>query len=260
MGGNALQISYSPGGENQGAGANTDGKMWAVTLQGQWGRLGAGYDWTKLTGNTPAVGSQASSTGHKLRAGWTYQPGGQISLLWVKSVQDNGGFTAISTNNVAVANALGLVPDITATSLSQTSWGLSWEHMFGNVQALAQWGKVNNITGCAVAGRCDNTNATTWMLGCALHLLQAHGNVRELRHDPKRQQLQHGLHRRLDDFGEHNPAAGAGRHEYRAWPGSGECRRRSAVVRRWHHSQFLISASPHRVRDKRAPQGARFLL
>ena len=163
--GKAIQISYSPGGENQGPGANTDGKLWAVTLQGQWGGFGAGYDWTKLTGNSPAVGSQASSTGHKLRTGWTYQPGGQISLLWVKSVQDNGGFTVIATNSVAVANALALVPDITATSLSQTSWGLSWEHMFGNVQALAQWGKVNNITGCAVAGRCDNTNATTWMLG-----------------------------------------------------------------------------------------------
>lgn len=165
MGGNALQISYSPGGEAQGAGANTDGRLLALTLQGQWGGLGAGYDWARLTGNTPAVGSQASSTGHKLRAGWTYRPGGQISLLWVKSVQDNGGFTVISTNNAAVANALGLVPDVTATSLSQASWGLSWEHLFGNVQALAQWGKVNNITGCAVASRCDNTSATTWVLG-----------------------------------------------------------------------------------------------
>lgn len=165
MGDNALQITYSPGGESQGAGAQTDGRLWGVTLQGQWGAYGAGYDWTKLTGNSPAVGSQASSTGHKLRTGWTYQPGGQISLLWVKSVQDNGGFTAIFAPSVAVANALALVPDVTATSLSQTSWGLNWEHMFGKVQALAQWGKVNNITGCAVAGRCDNTNATTWMLG-----------------------------------------------------------------------------------------------
>jgi len=165
MGGNALQVSYSPGGESQGAGANTDGRLWAVTLQGQWGAFGAGYDWTQVKGNSPAVGSQAASTGHKVRTGWTYQPGGQISLLWVKSVQDNGGFTVISTNNAAVANALALVPDITATSLSQTSWGLSWEHMFGNVQALAGWGKVNNITGCAITGRCDNTNATTWLLG-----------------------------------------------------------------------------------------------
>jgi predicted porin len=165
MGGNALQVSYSPGGESQAAGANTDGRMWALTVQGQWGALGAGYDWVNLRGNSPAAGPQAVSTGHKLRAGWTYQPGGQISLLWVKSVQDNGGFTVISTNNVAVANALALVPDITATSLSQTSWGVNWEHTFGNVQALAAWGKVNNIPGCAIAGRCDNTSATTWLLG-----------------------------------------------------------------------------------------------
>jgi predicted porin len=165
MGGNALQISYSPGGEAQAAGANTDGRLWALTLQGQWGAIGAGYDWMNLRGNSPAAGSQASSTGHKLRAGWTYRPGGQISVLWVKSVQDNGGYTAIFTNSAAAAAVLAVVPDITATSLSQTSWGLSWEHLFGNVQALAQWGKVNNITGCAIAGRCDNTNATAWMVG-----------------------------------------------------------------------------------------------
>lgn len=163
--GKAIQISYSPGGENQGPGANTDGRLWAVTLQGHWGGFGVGYDWTKVTGNTPAVGSQASSTGHKFRTGWTYQPGGQISFLWVKSVQDHGGSTAILTNNIAVANALALLPDITAASLSQTSWGVNWEHLFGNVQALAAWGKVNNITGCAIAGRCDNTGATTWLVG-----------------------------------------------------------------------------------------------
>ena len=184
MGGKAIQISYSPGGESQGAGLNADGKLWAVTLQGQWGPFGAGYDWARMWGNTPAAPiapataaacgvalavptalcSQPSTTGHKLRAGWTYQPGGQISVLWVKSVQDNGGATAILT---AVGSAaLALVPDTYASSLSQTSWGLSWEHLFGNVQALAQWGRVNNITGCSnrVAGACDNTNATSWMI------------------------------------------------------------------------------------------------
>ena len=178
MGGTSVQVSYAPGSEAQAANANTDAKLWALTLQHQAGPFMAGYDFTRMWGNTPAANAacgtaaglpslcaQPSTTGHKLRAGWFYQPGGQISLLWVKSVQDNGGFTVISTNNPAVANALGLVPDVTASSLSQSSWGLSWEHLFGNVQALAQWGKVNNISGCAVASRCDNTSATTWVAG-----------------------------------------------------------------------------------------------
>jgi predicted porin len=176
--GTAVQISYSPGSEAQGANANVDAKLWAITLQQQWRTVTVGYDWTKMSGNSPASNAacgtaaglpslcgQPSSTGHKLRAGWFYQPGGQISLLWVKSVQDNGGYSVIALGNPAVANLLGLVPDVTATSLSQTSWGVGWEHMFGNVQALAQWGKINNITGCAVSGKCDNTGATTWLLG-----------------------------------------------------------------------------------------------
>ena len=154
-GGFAGQLSYSPGGEAAQAGANADGKLWAATLQGQWG-----YDWTKVWGNSPAAGSRATSTGHKLRAGWFYQPGAVLSLIWVKSEQDNGGILAVA----GVPAALGLLPDV-APSLSQTSWGLNWEHAFGNVQALAQWGKVNNITGCVTAGACNDTNATTWVLG-----------------------------------------------------------------------------------------------
>ena len=191
MGGYALQVSYSPGGEAQSAGNNTDGKLWAITAQGQWGPFAAGYDWTKQWGNTPpfsaacgtatatpAQCAQPASTGHKLRAGWTYQPGGQISLLWVKSVQDNGGSTVIALNTISalgnnypvVANLTAMVPDIRATNLTQTSWGLNWEHLFGNVQALAQWGKVNNITGCvtpvtATFRGCNDTNATSWLLG-----------------------------------------------------------------------------------------------
>jgi len=183
MGGNAIQISYSPGSEAQAAGANADAKLWAVTLQGQWGAFGAGYDYAKMWGNTPVVSptcgaalglpasaipactNQPATTGHKVRAAWTYQPGGQVSFLWVKSIQDNGGYTAIALNNPTAANFIGLPPDLTAGSLKQDAWGLSWEHLFGNVQALAQWGKVSNITGCSRAGACDNTSATNWIVG-----------------------------------------------------------------------------------------------
>lgn len=160
-------LSYSPGGEAAPLGGNTDGRLWGATLQGQWGAIGAGYDWVNVRGNAPTSGAaQAASTGHKLRAGWTYATGSQISVLWVKSIQDHGGAMAISGINAAVPNILPESNAVAANlSLSQTSWGLSWEHTFGNYQGFGQWAKVNNITGCSTMGACDNTNATSWMAG-----------------------------------------------------------------------------------------------
>ena len=161
MSGVSAIISYSPNGEAAGGGANADGKLWAATIHGQWGPFGAGYDWVKNRGNSPAAGNAAAATGHKFRIGMYYAPGSQVSAIWTKLVHDNGGALAIA----AGAAAFALLPDPTPTaSLSQTSWGLNWEHTMGNVQAFAQWAKVNNVTGCVLAGRCDNTNATSWMV------------------------------------------------------------------------------------------------
>ncbi len=165
MGGYAFQASYSPRAEAVQANGDTSGRLFGVTAQGQWGPFGAGYDWVKDRGNSPAAGNTPASTGHKARAAWQYQPGGQISVIWVKSVQDNGGAGAVALG-LATATALGLTPpDAAATSVTQTSWGLNWEHALGNWQALAQWAKVNHITGCVTAGLCDDTGATAWTLG-----------------------------------------------------------------------------------------------
>lgn len=161
MGGVSAILSYSPNGEASAVNVNTDGRLWGLTVHGQWGGIGAGYDWVRNRGNLPAVGSAAVSTGHKLRAGMYYAPGSQVSLIWSKSVQENGGALVIA----AGAAGFALLPDPTATaSLSQTGWGLNWEHTFGNVQAFAQWAKVGNISGCVVAGACSNTNAKSWLL------------------------------------------------------------------------------------------------
>lgn len=183
-------VSYAVNGESRPAGANTDGRLWGVTVQGQWGAVGAGYDWVKNRGNTGTGigGAQPASTGHKLRAGWAYQPGAQLAVIWAKVEQDNGGFAAITTAGAGFPLALGLAltPDATATGLSQTSWGLSWEHTFGNMQALAQWARVNNITGCNVAGACNNTGATTWMAGLRYNVSKRTGlyvNYTTIRND-----------------------------------------------------------------------------
>ena len=155
MGGMNAVISYSPGRqEAQGVNLKADGKLWGLTLQGTWGRFAGGLDWVKDQGNSSAAGTQAATTGTKLRGGWTYVPGASINLIWVRSKLTNGG----------VAPGQGGVVDATASSLEQDGWVINWEHLFGNVRALAQWGKMNKITGCQIAGRCDNTSMTGYML------------------------------------------------------------------------------------------------
>ena len=155
MGGMNAVVSYSPGRQEPvQANANADGKLWGVTLQGTWGQFAGGLDWVKDQANSPAVGSQKATTGTKLRGGWTYQPGASINLLWVRSKLTNGGAAPIQ----------GGVVDATASSLEQDGWVINWDHLFGNVRALAHWGKLNNISGCQIAGRCDNTSMTGYML------------------------------------------------------------------------------------------------
>jgi predicted porin len=177
MGGYLFQVSYAPNGETAAAGANTDGRLVGVTAQGQWGPFGAGVDWVKNKGNKPTTtGDAAASTGQKARAGWQYMPGAMVSVIWVKSIQDNGGAAVIATGqSAAVLQTFGLVADAAASRVQQTSWGVNWEQTFGNVQAIAQWAKVNDITGCITAGRCDDSGATSWMVGGRLNLSKRTG-------------------------------------------------------------------------------------
>ena len=156
MGGMNAVVSYSPNRQEPvQANANADGKLWGVTLQGTWGQFAGGLDWVKDQANSPAVGSQKATTGTKLRGGWTYRPGASVNLLWVRSKLTNGGAAPIQ----------GGVVDATASSLQQDGWIINWDHLFGNVRALAQWGKMNNITGCQIAGACNNTNMTGYFVG-----------------------------------------------------------------------------------------------
>ena len=175
MGGMNAVVSYSPFRQEAAqANANADGKLWHVTLQGTWGPIAGGLDWVKDQANSPAVGSQKATTGTKLRGGWTYQPGASINLLWVRSKLTNGGAAPIQ----------GGVVDATASSLEQDGWVVNWDHLFGNVRALAHWGKVNNISGCRIAGACNNTNMTGYFVGAnylfskRTHMYLTYGQIR----------------------------------------------------------------------------------
>ncbi|MBI4291879.1 MAG: porin [Betaproteobacteria bacterium] len=185
QGGTYATFSYSPTGEAQKAGQNADGKLLAVSVEGSLSQLDWGVDLAKAYGNTfsaaqpsPAVPAQVNvggtgvtvpglaagalgnvqqtTVGQKLRFGWWYQPRvGKVALIWNKSILNYGGtFGGLASN-----------PDPTAKELTQSSWTLSWEHMFGNIQALAQYGKLANVQGCVTARACDNTNATAYMAG-----------------------------------------------------------------------------------------------
>lgn len=163
MNGFGAVVSYMPNSEAQPAGQDADAKIWAVTLQRHSGAFPVGYDFAKSWGSTPAVGSAPVTTGHKLRAGWAYQPGAMLGVLWLKTVKDNGAAGAQSV-------------DAASSSLSQTAVGVTWEHYIGNVQALAQWFKIPNISGCVTANACSNTNAVQWMVG-ARYTLSKRTNV-----------------------------------------------------------------------------------
>ena len=184
------QISYSPNNQegvqvtSSGAAGTADakGNLWGITLQWAGGPFSVGYDWVKNTSNgtytaaSPTSAIQGSVTGQKLRAGWSYMPGAQISFLWVKSQVKNGGVAATGNANISVA---ALAAGSGAT-LSQSGWGLNWEHTFGNIQGLAQYARTGNVSGCeataiglftaavdgnATTSNCSQTRSTSWLVG-----------------------------------------------------------------------------------------------
>jgi predicted porin len=184
MGGYLLQLTYAPNGEAVPAGGNTNGKLLAVTAQGQWGPFGAGYDWVKNQGNSSATGmATPASIGHKARAGWEYTPGAMLSVIVVKSVQENGGAGgvllsqagALSAPALGALQAAGLVADAAASRVQQTSWGINLEQPLGNIILVGQYAKVNDMTGCVTAGQCDNTGANSYMVGARLNLSKRTG-------------------------------------------------------------------------------------
>ncbi len=142
-------LSYAPGSESAAAGAKTDASIWGLTLRYNGAPIRAQYDYVMnaaVSGGT----NRLKRSAHKLNVGWPYAPGSQIALTWLTSTQDD----------VAASTFRALHDDI-----KQNFWGLNWEHSFGgNWAVYGQWSKVANASGCSVAGGCDNTGATGWML------------------------------------------------------------------------------------------------
>jgi predicted porin len=150
---------------------NTDGKIWGLTAR-YTGIVNAQWDYATNEANSAVVsapGSRPKLIGNKIGLGWPYAPGAQISVIYYQ--QQNNNMPATATFNAAGDN------------LKQTGWVINWEHMFGNIQALAMYGKLNKISGCAstVAGPtagsngCDGTDAKSYLIGAKYHLSKRTG-------------------------------------------------------------------------------------
>ena len=143
-------LSYSPNSEAAQGGANTNAIVEGARVTYE-GIVKVQADWAV---NKAASGGihTLKITGVKLGVGYPYMPGAQISVILG---QNQMGDIAAA---VAGFSALG-------DTIKQKAVIVNWEHTFGNFQALAMAGKLQKATGCGVVGGCDNTEATSFLVG-----------------------------------------------------------------------------------------------
>lgn len=152
MGGFNATVSYAPNSETAAAGANTNAVIEGITLRYN-GRVNAQVDWAQNKGATPTTGSATKNSGVKAGIGFPYAPGAQIAVVYISETNDGvaaqGGFTVAGDN----VKANGIV--------------VNWEQIFGNIQALAEIGRVAKATGCTETATttCDNTQSQAFMVG-----------------------------------------------------------------------------------------------
>ncbi len=146
-------VSYAPNSEATGVNLSANAKIWGVT--GRYsGIVNAQVDYA-VNDKTPVTGSTVPTTqkltGLKVGVGYPYAPGAQIAVVFISEKNDN--------LNAAVAGFAALGDSVKANAVI-----VNWEHTFGNIQALAEVGKVAKAKGCSVSANCDNTEATGFMV------------------------------------------------------------------------------------------------
>lgn len=129
----------------------TDGAIWGVTLRGNFGQFLGQLDYVSNKGNSPIGGGSRSDTeGVKAGLAWRYLPGASVGLTYVWA----------ESNRV-----LGLTAGDDAR---QDAWTLNWEHTFGNVQVMAQYGMLGSLKDCdgaTLTVDCGGSKADAYMVG-----------------------------------------------------------------------------------------------
>jgi predicted porin len=141
--------------------SDTDGQIWGLTWRGTWGPFYAQGDWAYVQGNTPFVGTQAEGQAFKVGASWGYLPGARIGVIWVRTDID------ASTGTAGTAIATGDGP-------RQDGFTINWEHTFGPVQVMAQYGWTDDMKNCSAAtealASCSDSGSDGFMVGARYFL------------------------------------------------------------------------------------------
>jgi predicted porin len=149
--------------ESATGGQNTNAKLMAGTGRFAMGPITAQVDYVQKETRSDfgtLNGSVPKNTGLKGGLGFAYMPGAQIAIVVTRAQTDNAQLPGTAAPNV---NA----------DLKQTSWVLNWEHIFGNVQLLAQYGQMGKVSGCGTGATvvngtttsswCDNSKSKGWL-------------------------------------------------------------------------------------------------
>jgi predicted porin len=151
--GNNFTVSYVPRAEavqNTGASTDTDGYIFALTWRGTFGPVYGQIDWASVNANSNlATNTQQKGNLYKAGVSWGYMPGARVGVIWVRTEQ-NGATGLVAGNKV-----------------KKDGYTLNWEHTFGNIQAMAQYGWTGDIKDCALANAtvCGDSSATAFIVG-----------------------------------------------------------------------------------------------
>lgn len=140
-------LGYAAQSETQ-QGTATNPNSNTVALRGTYeGIVKVQVDWAKNKGQSGGA-TTSEITGMKVGVGYPYMPGAQISVI-----------AGQNKNHAATGSVFAATDDV-----KQNAFIVNWEHLFGNIQALAMFGRLGKASGCSNA-QCDNTEATSYLVG-----------------------------------------------------------------------------------------------
>jgi predicted porin len=146
---------------------DADGYIFGLTWRGTWGPFYAQADWSTVRGNSIVqAGGVLTPKGdaYKVGGSWGYMPGSRIGLIWTMTDVNNG-----------TGQVIGIT---TGQKVDQQAFTINWEHTFGPVQVMAQYGWLDEMSGdgCNVSPflngqpTCNNSGATSFMVGARYFL------------------------------------------------------------------------------------------